>query len=31
MLEDDYEFARDIDVIKDLIDKLLKDESTSFI
>ena len=31
MLEDDYEFARDIDVIKDLIDKLLKDESTSFL
>jgi len=31
MLEDDYEFARDIEVIKDLIDKLLKDESTSFL
>ena len=31
MLEDDYEFARDIDVIKNLIDKLLKDESTSFL
>ena len=31
MLEDDYEFARDIDVIKDLIDKLLKNESTSFL